>query len=631
MTLPAKQHTFALSDAVGKERGAFLGACRVYPPGDSWEINPMGVPLRLARSAEERRAQPGLIERDIRAALDAAWSNASLPSAPPAPLATPVPRPARRLGPQYPSVQAEKPAQPATHLVQVDTAAAAASLAQHLVSAQRPRPVVVVTRATGAPAAFVDLDSLRNDLAGLADVAEITTAEASWTFSGQVPDLCQVYGGASRVYPIGDEWTRDPYLSPLRFAYSLADKVEVTRQLISDAMSMAARGGLTLASGPAEARMVEGIVQGVAGDRGIVSVPGDSSAVLWPELVLPGLPAERLFCKGMEITGLLDPESRRVDLREATRSAAEAVAGYRDGDTILARVAAVDQAGCDVELFPGDIRRVAAEDLGDERAAVSSLVAVGDVVPLWLGQVDGGEWMLSLLDAGDPSEAVPAPSILVGGPPWLVPQEPAPEDPAADDHPDEPGDLSDAGQRERAQLVKRLRATERRVEELGAQLQNARAALRDAEKRLRRKHAQVSENARLFDNDADQLDFEIRHAWALMTTPSEKRVRRLKKWRYSDHFFATVAEVEGVSRDKVVEVLVHVLTGLDAELTSRGRHQLRTGEGGDAPSLVRPGGETAWRVSLQVNAPSARRLHYWVCNDGSIELSSVRLHDDMRV
>jgi hypothetical protein len=32
---------------------------------------------------------------------------------------------------------------------------------------------------------------------------------------------------------------------------------------------------------------------------------------------------------------------------------------------------------------------------------------------------------------------------------------------------------------------------------------------------------------------------------------------------------------------------------------------------------------------MQINTPSARRLHYWRCPDGTIELSSVRLHDDM--
>ena len=88
--------------------------------------------------------------------------------------------------------------------------------------------------------------------------------------------------------------------------------------------------------------------------------------------------------------------------------------------------------------------------------------------------------------------------------------------------------------------------------------------------------------------------------------------------------------MQGIRRSKVVEVVVQVLTGLDAGLASRERHQLRTGLGGDDPPVVRNGGETCWRVSLQVKTPSARRLHYWVCADGSIELSSVRLHDDYR-
>ena len=36
----------------------------------------------------------------------------------------------------------------------------------------------------------------------------------------------------------------------------------------------------------------------------------------------------------------------------------------------------------------------------------------------------------------------------------------------------------------------------------------------------------------------------------------------------------------------------------------------------------------AWRVSLQVGAPSARRLHYWQLQDGSVELAKVCVHND---
>jgi hypothetical protein len=36
------------------------------------------------------------------------------------------------------------------------------------------------------------------------------------------------------------------------------------------------------------------------------------------------------------------------------------------------------------------------------------------------------------------------------------------------------------------------------------------------------------------------------------------------------------------------------------------------------------------RVALQQGTSGARRLHYLKKNDGTIELSSIRLHDDFR-
>ena len=155
-----------------------------------------------------------------------------------------------------------------------------------------------------------------------------------------------------------------------------------------------------------------------------------------------------------------------------------------------------------------------------------------------------------------------------------------------------------------------------------------RPKLRDLMRRRPRGGWSGPDDARLFDSDPDQLDFEIRLAWARMTQPGEKKALPLKRWSYGEHFFDSLRAVEGVAREKVVEVIVHVLTGRDAELASRGRHPLRTGRGGDDPVVVRDRQERCWRVSLQSNTPSARRLHYWTCADGSIELSSIRLHDN---
>jgi hypothetical protein len=71
------------------------------------------------------------------------------------------------------------------------------------------------------------------------------------------------------------------------------------------------------------------------------------------------------------------------------------------------------------------------------------------------------------------------------------------------------------------------------------------------------------------------------------------------------------------------------LTGLAPEMNGLQVHRLRTGSGGDDPIRQRDDGAVCWRVSLQVNTPSARRMHYWKLPGGAYELSRVVLHDDV--
>lgn len=516
-------------------------------------------------------------------------------------------------------------------------------LARHLRTAARTLPAVVVSRATGTNRAYVDVDGLRRDLAGIADVFEITTLDASWAFSKSVPARCQVYGGASRTYPLGTSWVDDPYLSPLRFAYSTADGSRVTRELIADALGMASTGELSLPAAADQARPVTGEVAGVVGDRALVRLPNQQlPGVVWPELVEPGLPAERLFAKRMVIQGVFDPEYRRIDVRGMRQAPLDAVAGYPADSTILVRVASVSAQSCTVELFPGLRVDVPGDLVVDDGTDLRTLMVAGEVLPAWFGGKDesSGEWLLSLLDADDPGEAVPAAAVLVGGPPWLVPSDTEPAQPATEDAQPPPvaaivaepsTQLVAALQQERDQLGSQLSAARNQVRSLKSELDAARRDLRELKRRRARSGAPEQDDSQLFDNEADQLSFEIRLAWARMTQPGEKKRLALKPWSYGEQFFDTLQEVEGISRDKIVEVLVHVLTGRDAELASRELHLLRTGRGGGDPVVMRNNGQDrCWRVSLQVRTPSARRLHYWDCSDSSIELGSIRVHDDFR-
>lgn len=524
---------------------------------------------------------------------------------------------------------------------EITSPAEADQLGRYLRNTARSVPAVVVSRATGAAAAYADVNRLRQDLTGIADVFEIVSLEASWAFTRNVPNKCQVYGGAGRVYPLGAEWEQDPYLSPLRFAYGRTDRETVTRQLVADVMGMSSAGNLTLSASSATSVRVTGEVEGVVGERALVKLPGQFPGVLWPELVEPGLPAERLFAKRMRIEGDLDPASRRIDVRGMRRAADQAVATYQPGETILVRVATVTTATCTVELFPGFSCTIPADLVTDEPTDLRELMTVGEVLPAWLGGKDANtsEWLLSLQDAADPEEASPAPSLLVGGPPWLVPASPdvAPHegtgvDLARDEAiAAEPSSaLIEALQRDKEQLVSQLKRAQGEMDALQGHLNVARTKLRESIRRKSKGGSPGPDDSRLFTRDEDQLDFEIRLAWARGTQPSEKDELPLKSWTYSAHFLDSLRDVQGISRAKIVEVIVHVLTGRDSELASRELHLLRNGKGGEDPVVVRDRGERCWRVSLQTKTPSARRLHYWTCADGSIELASIRLHDDFR-
>lgn len=63
---------------------------------------------------------------------------------------------------------------------------------------------------------------------------------------------------------------------------------------------------------------------------------------------------------------------------------------------------------------------------------------------------------------------------------------------------------------------------------------------------------------------------------------------------------------------KTFRTVVDVLTGQAENLDEREFHQLREGLGGDDPPVVRArDGASCWRVAIERNTPSARRLHYW--------------------
>jgi hypothetical protein len=613
---------------------AFGGACRVYPPGTEPAATRLLLPT--AGSADLRKQLEEELEKAHRAAAAARRT-------PPAP--------------RHTRGQHAGAGRPSGGIRVVSSELEADSLGHHVLSPARSMPVVVVSRAVGEPRAFVDTTALAADLFGLAEVYEMPTGPVTWAFSARLPEQTDVYGGASRVYPVDLGWRSDPYRSPLLFAFPGDDTEARTAEVISAALRFVRAVKVT--GQPSARRIpVEAEVIGTIAARGMAQVragAGTGTATIWPELIADGVPAERLLRPGMQVQGLLDLDSRRLDVAIEKLDPAKALPAYQPGEVVLGLVHAVERELCFIALHRDVIAAVAADEVVDNptEADLRELLSVGEVVTARIvhrGLADD-DWGLSLL--GTDQDPLPAPSILPGGPPWLVLPPPDARQNPLEDTPAGPPEapaqetvrnlVADPMQvealvRERDRLHDQLRRREGRERKLKHELEQAKSARRRAEqatRAIRKELAAIDDTARvgagddaLFGDPEEQFRFEVDLAWARLIPPSDKPNRPRGPWRIGPDFLDTLDTVQGIERAKVVEVIVEVITGLVAGIAGRELHQLREGTGGNTRQRVRADGAKAWRVSLQSHTPSARRLHYWQLPDGAIELSSVRLHDD---
>ncbi|HMR48556.1 MAG TPA: hypothetical protein PKE40_05370 [Arachnia sp.] len=657
---------WSLRKRLGDELSVSNGAARVYP------VRSAGRDYEAPLIFPGRARLKDLSERLVAVASGAA--RAANPTRTPSPSA-PTVRPRPGMLPAIPRAPRRGAASGTpSNAVQGNAAQGAVTLLEttevdrfvdHLLNPARARPVVLISRPAGSATAMVDSARIAEELDGLAEVYEIATGAASWALAGALARYpgTEVYGGAARTYPLGTGWTTEPHRSPLRFILSPSEAEEITEKLIADASSMAFAGGYRTRRS-AETRLVSGVVEGVVSGRALVRLDGGRMASILPELTVADVDAQHLFAPGMPVSGLLDSRLGRLDVSESVRPAQELVSHYAVGDQVLARVLVVESDLCVVELLPGLQVGLGSEEILDTSQHVDlrqwltpqeTLTAVVKEVG-----VSDDEWRLSVLEVDRDRPVLPAPALLPQGPPWLIapavteePVPPAPEPEAAPAvrAPQPAGGETQEAPRATTDEFAALR-TER--DSLAADLLRARRALLAKEDELRRRKAQArdanNEVAKLrrslasseaavraadadavaFTDPVEQLDYDVRLAWARRIPAAEKRALPLAGYTLGPDFLDSLQHIQGVDRGKVIEVLVDVLTGRVHQLHGRATHQLRTGTGGGDPFVSRPDGATCWRVSLQHKTPQARRLHYWQLNDGTIELSAIRLHDDFR-
>lgn len=296
---------------------------------------------------------------------------------------------------------------------QVDDARA---LAAHLNGPGRTRPVAVISAPASRDTPYIDVEKIFDEVGDVVEVVTIPTGDVSRAFSAAMPPGTQVYGGAGRVYPVGTAWANDRRRAPLRFAFDDREGERSTQALIDDAVGMAAAAGLIGGTSTTSVLEVVGKVSNIVAGRAVVRTTTGSFVYVVGELMVPGLPIERLLTKGMDVRGGVD-DARRLDVHGLLRGA-DALP-YQPGEVVLARVDEVTEDAATLTLHPDLSVPVARTDVTmNDLDTLDTLMSASEVLRV---RVDGCDpWRVRLWDIDDDEPTVAAFSLIDGGPPWLV-------------------------------------------------------------------------------------------------------------------------------------------------------------------------------------------------------------------
>ena len=107
---------------------------------------------------------------------------------------------------------------------------------------------------------------------------------------------------------------------------------------------------------------------------------------------------------------------------------------------------------------------------------------------------------------------------------------------------------------------------------------------------------------------------------------------RLRPFSIGESFMQTVEVLGPNYRDRIIKTAGYVAINAPQLLRVREDHPLRSGQGAGSGTVLRGTDRaTARRCAIEQGTPGARRLHYWVTTDGSVEFASVNTHNDMAI
>ncbi|MEV3855305.1 hypothetical protein AB0J38_13375 [Streptomyces sp. NPDC050095] len=167
-----------------------------------------------------------------------------------------------------------------------------------------------------------------------------------------------------------------------------------------------------------------------------------------------------------------------------------------------------------------------------------------------------------------------------------------------------------AAERERvlADKERQLRDKDATIAELRQQIQKLSKRLRTAE---RAAGADDDGSPVVFADAVRQFRHEVDLHW-LHTVPEPERDQTpLADYLLGRDWIASLETIELVTRRKILDVVVEVLTGRAVDSAARRLRRMRSSDGGGSAVRVRADGAGAWRCDLKQGAASAPRLMYW--------------------
>ena len=180
---------------------------------------------------------------------------------------------------------------------------------------------------------------------------------------------------------------------------------------------------------------------------------------------------------------------------------------------------------------------------------------------------------------------------------------------------------------ERDDLRERLHEAMRASSEHRRDLRTVRADLARQRARVRA----LDEEMETFVPAADRLRASIRQSWLQHSTKADRDRFEWQDPIIGPEFARSLSSLEGVSRERVIDVCAEVASGRAVTRPGLQVHPLRSASSGASAQRVREDGARAFRASLQVRSAAARRLHYWLLSDGQVELAKVGYHDDFTI